>query len=424
MRQAALPPIMPAQLTQHRTMEIPLLSLTALFGASQGLLLSVILLSIGRGRRLANGLLACFLFAESVRLFMLMFTYGDWMLSSSWWYLLLNVTFLIGPLLYCYVATMTQPGFVLHRRQLIHLLPLCVSTVVSAFTIEATYTEELYNMPIEHTSGYRWGIVLTIIGFASLFFYALRSLKFLTPYQKLIDEEFSAHDKVNLVWLKWLIYFCIATAFISAIIELTRLSTGFDVGPRILSSLIMSVMMVYGIGIMGIRHPAILGTDQWRAAPSASQTLEEAPSNTVSESSTAPSNDNSANEKYQKSGLSQTESEQLWQKLEAYMAEQKVYLENGLKLSQLAELLSLAPNHLSQVINTHAEKSFFEYINEYRVEEAKRLLHDESKQQLSVATVAMESGFNSQNTFYNQFKKYTGTTPAKFKKLDNPQLAR
>ena len=48
-------------------------------------------------------------------------------------------------------------------------------------------------------------------------------------------------------------------------------------------------------------------------------------------------------------------------------------------------------------------------------EEVKQLV-DTAKQRLSIATIALDAGFNSQNTFYNQFKKHTGTTPSKYKK--------
>jgi len=210
--------------------------------------------------------------------------------------------------------------------------------------------------------------------------------------------------------LKLLIYFCLATAVVSAAVEITRLSTDFNLGPRIFASLIMSVMMIYGIGIMGIRQPAILGIGEWIVnGKNEQQATTEPPQDEKGAVDKAP-------EKYLKSGLNSEESKILWDKLQVFMQEQKPYLENGLKLNDLADLMDLLPNHLSQIINTHAEKSFFDFINGYRVEAAKKLLKDTERKHLSVAHIAMEAGFNSQNTFYNQFKKHTGTTPSKFKK--------
>lgn len=395
-------------------MHIPLLSLAALFGATQGILLGVIVLSVQRGRLLANQLLAGFLFAESLRLGVLMFTYGDWVLATPWLYLLLNVTYAIGPLLYGYTRAMTQPTFTLQAQHGLHLLPLIISTAVCALLLSQFDWQQIDTQSPEQSRAYWWGIVLSIFGFASLLVYALAAQALLKPYQTIITAQFSDIEKINLQWLRLLIYFCLATALVSATIEFTRLLTDLYVGPRILASLLMSVMMIYSIGIMGIRQPAILGSGEWMLSPQASAEIGN-PATTAS-TGDAPVIEEEATGKYLKSGLNQEESELFWEKLLQHMQTQKPYLENGLKLSELADQMDLLSNHLSQIINTHAGKSFFDFVNEYRVETAKTLLRDADKQRHSVASIALDAGFNSQNTFYNQFKKYTGTTPSKYKK--------
>ena len=380
-------------------MHIPLLSLTALFGATQGLLLSIILISLPK-RPLANKLLATFLLAESIRLFMLMFTYDHWLLRSVWWYLLLNVNFLIGPILYSYVRAMTDPTFQPGKKHALHLLPLLLVSIICLFIFYDADQHLVNDLNPKLFNTYWWGIVLSIFSFASLLLYAYNSLQLLPVYSKLIRQQFSSIEKINLKWLKWLVFFCLATAAVSMVVELTRLSTTINVGPRVMLSLLMSVAMIYGIGIMGIRQPGILGQGDWQLIDSKPTKKESKP----------------ASEKYQKSGLSEEHSQILWEKLLDYMDQQQPYLENGLKLSDLSEMMDVLPNHLSQIINTHAGKSFFDFINYYRVESAKTLLKRSLKKPESIANIAMEAGFNSQNTFYNQFKKHTGTTPSKYKK--------
>ncbi|MCG8400244.1 MAG: hypothetical protein MJA84_01465, partial [Firmicutes bacterium] len=328
-------------------MYIPLLSLTALFGASQGLLLGIIVLSLQRGRPLANRLLACFLFAESLRLAMLMFTYGDWILPVDWLYLylLLNVNYAIGPLLYGYTRAMTQPDFCLYRRHWLHLLPMVIAGLCCCVIFSQLQQQYADSSQFEQSAAYRWGIALSITGFVSLLIYAIRSLGLLKPYRAIITTQFSAIEQINLRWLKLLIVFCLATALISALVELTRLGTDLNLGPRILASLLMSVLMIYGIGIMGIRQPAIFGAGEWIVDDHRQAACDGA------------QNRDTPAAKYVKSGLNREASETLWHQLQTHMQRRQPYLENGLKLSELAEQMELLPNHLSQIINTHAGKS-------------------------------------------------------------------
>ena len=150
---------------------------------------------------------------------------------------------------------------------------------------------------------------------------------------------------------------------------------------------------------MGMRQPQIFQSG-------------EAQTTTTGQAGETPSN----TDKYKKSGLNRQESTILWEKLELLMQAEQPFLHNGLKLTELAEMLDVVPNHLSQIVNTHAEQSFFDYINSYRVQRAKQLLRDPSHGDQPIAQLALESGFNSQNTFYNQFRKKTGTTPSKYRR--------
>jgi AraC-like DNA-binding protein len=94
--------------------------------------------------------------------------------------------------------------------------------------------------------------------------------------------------------------------------------------------------------------------------------------------------------------------------------ERKIYKRPDLTLSLLAKELSVRPQFLSQLLNDNLNKSFNQFINEYRVEEAKRLLKEDAH--LKIDAVGIECGFNSSSTFYSTFKKVTGTTPSNYVK--------
>lgn len=90
---------------------------------------------------------------------------------------------------------------------------------------------------------------------------------------------------------------------------------------------------------------------------------------------------------------------------------EKFYLDPLLNLSLLSEKVGIGTHELSFVLNQGFGKNFYQYINELRVEEAKRLLDSPEFRNKDIASVAIYAGFNSKTTFYTAFKKITGMTP-------------
>ena len=117
--------------------------------------------------------------------------------------------------------------------------------------------------------------------------------------------------------------------------------------------------------------------------------------------------------KYYASGLSKELSFEYKEKLIVLMNNKMVYLNEKFSLNDLAIELSASRHHTSQVINEHFGVSFYEFINKYRIEEAKSLLL-EDKGKGSITEIVYKSGFSNKASFYNEFKKYTNLTPKKF----------
>ncbi|MCH9660117.1 MAG: helix-turn-helix domain-containing protein [Bacteroidetes bacterium] len=117
--------------------------------------------------------------------------------------------------------------------------------------------------------------------------------------------------------------------------------------------------------------------------------------------------------KYKNTGLTRAHSQELKNSLLRYMQTEKPYLNSSLRLDDLSEKLNLSRHHTSQIINEHFDTNFFDFINGYRIEEAKSLLINDPN--LNITDVIYASGFNNRVSFYNTFKKYTGTTPSAFK---------
>ncbi len=103
-------------------------------------------------------------------------------------------------------------------------------------------------------------------------------------------------------------------------------------------------------------------------------------------------------------------------KLISFMEQEKPYLNFGLTLQQLAIKIDISEKELSLLINHQLNKHFFDFINEYRVSDAKKILRDPSKKEMTVLEILYQVGFNSKSSFYTAFKKATSQTPSGYRK--------
>lgn len=117
---------------------------------------------------------------------------------------------------------------------------------------------------------------------------------------------------------------------------------------------------------------------------------------------------------YAASTLKNADCDALVTQLKQLLVEQKVYRDENLNLSSLADSLALSSHQTSELINTHFNQSFSRLIREYRVAEAKQQLIDEPK--ASVLSVGLAVGFSTQSNFYTAFRELTGETPGQFRK--------
>lgn len=120
-------------------------------------------------------------------------------------------------------------------------------------------------------------------------------------------------------------------------------------------------------------------------------------------------------EKYETSGLN-SDQLQIVERVKQFLQKENYHLREDASLSGLARELDIAPNYLSQSINSQLKQNFNEFINVHRVEEAKKRLLDTAYQHLSIEGIGNSVGFRSKSAFYTAFKKQAGATPAAFVK--------
>jgi len=348
-----------------------------ILGAVQGIFLAIVLGTSKRGNRTANSLLTAIISLFSLNILVHTLEYINE--AFAWYnhsYFLEIIFFLIGPLVYLYVKSLTSPGFRLAWTDLRYGYfflggILFYSTTQLLFgRIEDTIAED---------------IVVTVILGQNLYF-VIRSLRTLRIHSKAIQEKFSSLAHINLRWLYVLLAICCLIWIMAAFLEI------LDVSKDINWDYIWLVISIclYLIGYLGMRQPEIFVGN-----------LEKEEIQQI---------------KYQKSTLSKEKVEQHANRLEKMMEEDQSFLNMDITLNQLATRLSISSHHLSQIINTHFQMNFFQFINSYRIEEAKKRLLDPEKHHLNIAAIAFEVGFSSLSSFNTAFKKHTGLTPSQFRK--------
>ncbi len=103
------------------------------------------------------------------------------------------------------------------------------------------------------------------------------------------------------------------------------------------------------------------------------------------------------------------------------MQDKQLYRQNDLSLPELAQTLGISVHQLSELLNVHLGVSFYEFINDYRLQFACNLLQN-PECQLRILDIAFDAGFNNKNSFYRTFKDSLGVTPNQYREQIDKQL--
>ena len=113
--------------------------------------------------------------------------------------------------------------------------------------------------------------------------------------------------------------------------------------------------------------------------------------------------------------LSDEALDQYHQKLETIIKSKSLYLRSKLCLEDLSIETGIPADYIKQVFSGKLNVTFFEYVSKYKIDKAKRLLTKIDDDHFSISNVAIESGFNTDESFVVLFKKYTNMSPEKYR---------
>jgi AraC-like DNA-binding protein/streptogramin lyase len=119
-------------------------------------------------------------------------------------------------------------------------------------------------------------------------------------------------------------------------------------------------------------------------------------------------------EKYRKSNVSEEECRRLTGELELLMQRERLYVNPNLKIVDLAAILNVSTYTLSYLFNQYLDKNYYDYLNDYRIEEFKRLVDKDEYSKYTLTALAELCGFSSRTSFFRYFKKVVGITPNEY----------
>lgn len=308
----------------------------------------------------------------------------------------ISLLLLHGPFLYVYIASLVGESAGLNRKYFIHLIPFVLFNFY--LLISLGYPEVSERISLTHDNNqhkppllFQSFLIITALSGPIYFWLSTRLFKKLDIN---IFNNFSTAESINPEWLKKLVYvFGIVWTLLMGVASIHHVFHMFSwifCTDGIFLSLSLFIIL---IGYFGLKQREIFNQPDAGAF-----VLIQKP------------------EKYAGSALKEADAEAYLVKLNGFMAVEKPFLNPELNLPQLAKDLNVPSHYLSQVINEHFKMSFFDFINQHRVDEVKSKITDPKYGHYSILGIAFESGFNSKSAFNRVFKKITGLTPSNYKK--------
>lgn len=350
-------------------------------GAAQGLVLSFVLFTLRRANRAANRLLAGILSIFSLNIIFHTLSHDNRFIGVPHHEQVVEFTLLLyGVFLYFYVKYLTDKTFILNKRKLLHLLPFTIGLILSIpFYIKSINSEKPHFVLI----------LVSGLGVVSATIYMIIIVKILISHTRKIQDSYSSIEKINLRWLKLLISGFTFTILFGFLLDTFRVMIiGWDYVWLLIS------LFMYVIGYMGLKQPEIFTRIEEPKQESETPAIKK---------------------KYEKSTLTPETANLYFAKLITCMKSEKPYLNSNLTLPELASSMSIPVHHLSQIINERLNQNFFEFINSYRVEEAKKMLVDDVHQNYNILSIGLDAGFNSVSAFNAAFKKLVKMTPSQYR---------
>lgn len=306
------------------------------------------------------------------------------------------ILFLHGPLLYLYVSSLTNENFKLTWKDGLHALPVFIIGIQRTFGTQVSMNS---SPNLTENPSYIYNNIYYTLLIISLVIYWILSLDLIIKHRKNIPYFFSNYTARNtLNWLVTLIILYLVLfvieLFFTYIEKLLNTEFSFLANLHVNETIFTFLLIFFGINQTAIYKRQKITSDETLLAE-----------------------DGGAQEmKYSSSALNANQMQELTGTIIQYLRNKKPYINSEYNLQMMVDDLQIPRYKLSQVINSSQKKNFFQFINEFRVEEVKEKMANPAYQKYTVLGIALECGFNSKTSFNRIFKEETGLTPSEYRR--------
>ena len=315
-------------------------------------------------------------------------------------YLPLQQLFLIGPFIYLYTKSLSDPSFALEKKDVVHFIPALLynAGMLVVFLNDQVLTTDYFfyadEKDMDLDPWYQWA------GWFSMVCYLILSIRYYSTYQKTVYDAISFAEELLFRWIQHILFVFLGILFLRMLFFILNPEWG-EFGRKFWYYLSFGILFNY-IAFRGYLHSIQVEASQQAALFDRAQI-----SSTFREINTT--------------SQKQIESEikdlpVLLERLEAYMQDQAAYENPTLTIAELANHLQTHSKAVSTIINSQFEMNFNDWVNKYRIEAVLQRFKQGQHKEQTILSVALDSGFNSKSTFNRAFKKHTGTTPIQFLK--------
>ena len=279
-----------------------------------------------------------------------------------------------GPLLFLYNRSITRAKFKFDLKDFLHFIPSLIIFLNIAFNYNEMFLFSIYV-----------GYPIHIFIYLFLCFLEVRT------YKRVIKDNYSRLEWLNLGWLQWTFIIFSLIVLVDVIQFIFFLSnynsSKFEAFVFIL--ILAAINILYFKGFMTTR--GLIGVNKEDMELSSSISVKK------------------------KRHLSLNESPNIIEKINTHLIESESFKNPDLSIATLAEELCINKRTLSELINDHYNVNFSNFINSYRINNAKERLMNQKDQNETILEILYDVGFNSKSSFNTSFKKNTGLTPSEFK---------
>jgi Transcriptional regulator containing an amidase domain and an AraC-type DNA-binding HTH domain len=310
----------------------------------------------------------------------------------------LSIRMLAAPLFFLYAKYITKDFNKFNRLDYLHGLPSLI-LILSLTLLTILFSK---NIITNENFQFSYNLLRLIFGwtfFALLLFYIVSAIAIVIRFKKQSKQYYSYESyKISLNWLFVMVIFFVF--FILMIIISSWLNENGKISFNISAFRhIVELSYIYILSIWGF-HQNQLNSHYVNDSKNYYEKL-------LPDSSSG---------KYVRSGLKDEDAINHVQKLIKYMEETEDWKDPEFSIAKLSSKTAISKHKLSEVLNEYLGKNFYIFINEYRVEHAKKLLLKKEYSNWSILAIAYECGFNSKSAFNKFFKIHTQLTPSEYKK--------